>query len=223
MKQSIFKIFEVVRRTPGFTPKTPITAWPISLPEYLVNHESQDMLKCYDSINEWGRMTKWWLVLYESCGWMGQDIVEPSLRKIHANSGGAESQQQLQHLFKIDTDDGGSARLGKMVRNHDHDHGRGIFQRVCQRCHSWCDGHKSVRERIRRVVKKCEAYWVWLLETPCVAGAVRFGYARIEFNLQGVHLVMVGWVSGGSSSDSRVGISRCGNSGRGQIMKFEPL
>ena len=46
---------------------------------------------------------------------------------------------------------------------------------------------------------------------------------RLEFNLQGVHLFMASWVSGGSSSDSRVGISSCGNSGRRQIMKFEPL
>lgn len=182
MKQSIFEIIKVGKRTPWLTPKTPRAALPISLPEYLVNHQSQDMSKCYGSTNLNGKgWRKWWLVLYESCGWMGQDIVERSLPNIHANSDGAESQQQLQHLFKIDQDD---SRTGKWRTNASKSCSwKGHFQRVCKRCHSWCDGHKSVRERIRRVVKKCGAYWVWFLETPCLTGAVRFGYARYWIQL----------------------------------------
>ena len=149
MKQSIFEIFKVLKRTPSFTPKTPWAALPISLPEYLVNHDSQDMSKCYGSINMNGKgWRKWWLVLYESCGWMGQDIVERSLRNIHAKSGGAESQQQLQHSFKIDQDDGRSGKWRKMARNHDH--GRGISNACAKgvilgvtaksRCASACEG-----------------------------------------------------------------------------------
>ncbi len=79
---------------------------------------------------------------------MGQDIVESSLRNIHAKSGGAESQQQLQHSFKIDQDDGRSGKWRKMARNHDHGRGisnaraKGVILGVTaiSRCASACEG-----------------------------------------------------------------------------------